>query len=142
MGLSLVRSSKSYFLYSNIVLEWSQLGGVMPVTVIVWKSWNTASWNSCGMCLISALGILSGPGALWIRSRRRASLKMAGGEFAYDHVLGRRRGSWNNVYPRERAARIDTGIGREGGGIYFFHDSYSLCRVTRYESHVGVPKCR
>ena len=50
----------------------------MPVVVIVWKSWNIASWNSCGMYLISTPGMLSGPGALWLGRRRRASLNTAG----------------------------------------------------------------
>jgi hypothetical protein len=31
---------------------------------------------------------------------------------------------------------------REGGGFYFFHDSYNLCGATRYETCVGVPECR
>ena len=50
----------------------------MPVMVMVWKSWNTVSWNACGMCLISTPGMLSGPGALWLGRSRRASLKIAG----------------------------------------------------------------
>ena len=50
----------------------------MQVMVIVWKSWNIASWNSCGMCLIRTLGMLSGQGALWLGRRRRASLKTVG----------------------------------------------------------------
>ena len=74
----MVRSSRSFFVYSKIVLEWSQLGGVMPVIVIVWKSWNTALWNYCGMCLISTPWKFSGPGALWLGRGRKASLKTAG----------------------------------------------------------------
>jgi hypothetical protein len=50
----------------------------MPMMVIDWKSWNTASWNACGMCFISTPRMLSGPGALWLGSSLRASLKTTG----------------------------------------------------------------
>ncbi len=76
------------------------------------------------------------------RKKAESFVENGGGEFAYDHGLGRRRGSWNIVYPREHAVRVDTEIGREGGGFYFFHDIYNLCGGTRYESRVGVPKCK
>ena len=49
----------------------------MPVMVMVWKSWNMASWNRGGICLMSIPGKLSGPGALWPGRIRRASLKTA-----------------------------------------------------------------
>ncbi len=42
-----------------------------------------------------------------------------GGKFAYDHVVWRRRGGWNCVCPRERAVRVDIGVGREGDDFYF-----------------------
>jgi hypothetical protein len=71
-------SSGSFFLYSKMMLEWSQLGGVVQVMVIVWNSWSTTQWNSCGMCLIRTPGMVSGPGALWLGKSRRASLKTAG----------------------------------------------------------------
>ncbi len=38
----------------------------MPVVVMVWKSWNTASWTGCGMCFRRTPGMLSGPGELWL----------------------------------------------------------------------------
>ncbi len=76
------------------------------------------------------------------RKKAEGYVENGRGEFAYDHVLGKRRGSWNSVYPRKRAVRVDAGIGQEGGGFYFFHDSYNLCGITRYESRVGVPKCK
>ncbi len=59
-----------------------------------------------------------------------------GGQFAYDHVLERGRGGWNFVYSRERAARINIGVGREGEGFIFSHDGYILCGVARDESRV------
>ena len=49
----------------------------MPVMVMVWKSWNIASWKDCDMCLVSTPDMLSGPDALWLGSIRRASLKTA-----------------------------------------------------------------
>ena len=82
-----------------------------------------------------------GAGCFVAGKKAEGFVENGGGEFAYDHVLERRRGSWNSVYSRERAVRVDIGIGREGGGFYFFHDSYNLCGFTRYESRIGVPKC-
>ncbi len=49
----------------------------MPVMVMDWKSWNMASWNRGGICLMRIPGMLYGHGALWLGSIRRASLKTA-----------------------------------------------------------------
>ena len=74
----------------------------------LWHVFNKNSWDVVGARRFVA------------REEAEAFVENGGGEFAYDHVLGRRRGSWNGVYPRERAVRVDTGVGREGGGFYFF----------------------
>ena len=96
----------------------------------LWHVFNKNSWDVVGArCFVA-------------REEAEGFVENGGGEFAYDHVLGKRMGSWNGVYPRERAVRVDTGVGREGGGFFFFHDSYNLCGITRYESRIGVPKCR
>ena len=50
------------------------------------------------------------------REKAESFVENGGGEFAYDHLSGRRRGSWSDVYPRKRAVRVDTGVRREGGG--------------------------
>ncbi len=51
---------------------------MIPVSAMAWKRWYRALWNVWGMCLSSSPGILSGPGALWLGRRRRASLNMSG----------------------------------------------------------------
>ena len=61
-----------------MVLERRQLGGVVPVMAMVWKSWQVILWNAGGMCVNSTLGMLSGPRALLPGNRRRASWKIAG----------------------------------------------------------------
>ncbi len=83
-----------------------------------------------------------GAGGLVTRKKAESFVENGGGKFAYDHMLWRGRGCWNRVYLGERAVRVNIEVGREGGGLYFFHKSYNLCGVTRYESRVGVPECR
>ena len=62
-------------------------------------------------------------GCFVARKKAKGFVENGGGEFAYDHVLGRRRGSWNSVHPRERAVRVDTGSRgsgeREAVSIFF-----------------------
>jgi hypothetical protein len=73
----------------------------------LWHVFNKNSWDVVGaMCFVA-------------REEADGFVENGGVEFAYDNVLGRRRGSWNGVYPRERAVRVYTGVGRERGGFYF-----------------------
>jgi hypothetical protein len=55
-----------------------QLGGVVPVMAMVWKSWQMTLYNASGIYFSSTPGMLSRQGALWLGSRRRASWKIAG----------------------------------------------------------------
>jgi hypothetical protein len=64
----------------------------MPVIIIVWKSWNTAAWNACGMCLIRTPGMWSGPRGFVAQEESESFVKNGEGKFAYDHVSGRGRG--------------------------------------------------
>ena len=96
----------------------------------LWHVFNKRSWD------------VVGAGGFVARKKAESFVENGGGEFAYSHVLGRGRGGWNCVYPRERAVRVNIGVGREGGGFYIFHDSYNLYGLTCYESRVGVPECR
>ena len=64
-----------------------------------------------------------GAGGFVARKKMESFVENGGGELAHDHVFGKGRGSCNCVYPRERAVRVDTGVGREGGGFYFSHGS-------------------
>ena len=52
-----------FFLYNSIVLDRSQLGGVVPVMAMVWKSGQMALWNAGGMYSSRTPGMLSWPGA-------------------------------------------------------------------------------
>jgi hypothetical protein len=74
----------------------------------LWHVFNEHSWN------------VIGAGVFVARKKAESFVEIGGGKFAYDHVLGRGRGGWNSVYPRERAVRDDIGVEREGGGFYFF----------------------
>ena len=121
-------SRGSSFLYSRIVLEWSQLGGVMPVMVMIWKSWNMVSWNACGMCLISTPGMLSVPGALWLGRSRRASLKIAGVSLPMIMCCVGGCG-WDCVLPGECSVGVNVGVRGEPSRFYLFDDGYDLCGV-------------
>jgi hypothetical protein len=96
----------------------------------LWHVFNKYSWD------------IVGAGCFVARKKAEGFVEYGGGEFAYDHVLGRRGGSLDCGYPRERSVRVDTGVWREGGGFNFFHDGYDLCGVACYESRVGVSDCR
>ena len=100
------------------------------VMELLWHVLNHHFWN------------VVGDGGFVSRKKAESFVENGGVKFAYDHVFRRGKGAWNCVYPRERAVRVNIGVGREGAGFYFFHYSYNLCGVNRYESRVGFPECR
>jgi len=94
------------------------------------------------MCLIRTPGDVVGAAYFVAREKAAGLVENGGGEFAYDHVLGRGR-EWLELRLSKRTRRSGRHWGRARRKRFpFFHDRYNLCGATRYESRVGVPECR